>query len=134
MFALQAELLSDILETRWKDTGDSGGCIGCGCITARPRFHRLLTARANTTVGFSTRLGELGDRSGVILLLAFLVALFLATVAMPPLMQLARRIGLVDVPGGRKIHSRPIPLCGGLAIAIGTMVPVLMWAPLDRLL
>jgi UDP-GlcNAc:undecaprenyl-phosphate GlcNAc-1-phosphate transferase len=33
-----------------------------------------------------------------------------------PAMALARRWGLLDLPGGRKIHSKPIPLAGGWAI------------------
>ncbi len=67
----------------------------------------------------------------MILLFSFLVALFLTAVAIPPLMQLAARLNLVDVPTARKIHGRPIPLCGGIGIALGAMMPVLMWAPMD---
>lgn len=33
--------------------------------------------------------------------------------------RLAIKIGLVDEPGGRKIHSRPIPLIGGIGVFIG---------------
>jgi UDP-GlcNAc:undecaprenyl-phosphate GlcNAc-1-phosphate transferase len=67
----------------------------------------------------------------VILLFSFLVALFLTAVSIPPLMQLAHRINLVDLPAARKIHGQPIPLCGGLGVALGATVPVLMWAPMD---
>ena len=66
----------------------------------------------------------------MILLFSFLVALFLTAVSIPPLMQLAHRINLVDLPAARKIHGQPIPLCGGLGIALGATVPVLMWAPM----
>lgn len=65
---------------------------------------------------------------------SFITALFLSLVVIPPLMVLSRRVGLVDVPDARKVHMDPIPLCGGIAIAIGTLLPVLMWAPLDRTL
>jgi UDP-GlcNAc:undecaprenyl-phosphate GlcNAc-1-phosphate transferase len=36
------------------------------------------------------------------------------------------RIGLVDDPGNRKIHSKPVPLAGGLAVATGMIVPLLL--------
>ena len=48
---------------------------------------------------------------------AFLLALFLT----PPVRALARRAGVMDRPSPRKLHARPIPLLGGLALyaAIG---------------
>lgn len=67
----------------------------------------------------------------MILLFSFLAALFLTMVAIPPLMRLARRIDLVDRPSARKVHTEPIPLCGGIGAALAATVPVLMWAPLD---
>jgi UDP-GlcNAc:undecaprenyl-phosphate/decaprenyl-phosphate GlcNAc-1-phosphate transferase len=36
------------------------------------------------------------------------------------------RTGLVDEPGQRKIHDRPIPLAGGLAVMTGLLVPTLL--------
>jgi UDP-GlcNAc:undecaprenyl-phosphate/decaprenyl-phosphate GlcNAc-1-phosphate transferase len=36
----------------------------------------------------------------------------------------AYRLGLLDHPGGRKDHGHPTPLIGGLAMAVGIMVPV----------
>lgn len=38
----------------------------------------------------------------------------------------ARKIGLLDHPGGRKDHAAPTPVTGGLAIAIGTMIPAVV--------
>jgi len=43
---------------------------------------------------------------------------------------LARRIGLVDRPGGRKAHDGDIPVTGGPAVAIGAMLPALIVLPL----
>ena len=38
------------------------------------------------------------------------------------------RTGLVDDPGHRKIHDRPVPLAGGLAVATGLVIPTaLAW-------
>ena len=36
------------------------------------------------------------------------------------------RTGLVDDPGHRKIHDRPIPLAGGLAVMTGLVMPTLL--------
>lgn len=57
--------------------------------------------------------------------LAFLVA-FLST---PFVIRFARRIGAVDIPkDGRRMHSRPIPRLGGLAIFYGFIVSVLCFS------
>lgn len=53
---------------------------------------------------------------------AFLVFLFALVVTMaltPPLVHLAPRLGLVDQPGPRKQHARPMPRVGGVAIVAG---------------
>src|SRR5271157_2493591 len=34
------------------------------------------------------------------------------------------RLGLVDRPGARKIHEKPMPTSGGLAIWLGLVVPL----------
>ncbi|MCX8109490.1 MAG: undecaprenyl/decaprenyl-phosphate alpha-N-acetylglucosaminyl 1-phosphate transferase, partial [Verrucomicrobiae bacterium] len=36
------------------------------------------------------------------------------------------KTGVVDDPGARKIHSRPIPLAGGLAVVTGLIVPLIL--------
>ncbi len=38
--------------------------------------------------------------------------------------RVARRIGFVDKPGGRKIHSNPKPLGGGIGIFLGLVLPL----------
>jgi UDP-GlcNAc:undecaprenyl-phosphate GlcNAc-1-phosphate transferase len=43
----------------------------------------------------------------------------------------ARRLGLLDRPGGRKDHHAPTPVTGGLAIAIGTILPALLMTKPD---
>lgn len=50
--------------------------------------------------------------------LAALVAAALITAALTPLTRvLAIRVGAVDIPGGRRVHSSAVPRLGGLAIA-----------------
>jgi len=57
-------------------------------------------------------------------LLAFLVALFASLVLAVPVRALALRVGMVDLPGPRKVHLQPIPLLGGLAIYGGVLLGV----------
>ncbi|WP_051865181.1 glycosyltransferase family 4 protein [Streptosporangium roseum] len=47
----------------------------------------------------------------------------LAAGTTPLLGRLALRWGLTDQPGGHKVHERPIPYLGGMAIMLGTIVP-----------
>jgi len=57
----------------------------------------------------------------------------LLTVALVPMLRpLALRLQMVDEPGGRKVHSRPIPRVGGMAMAVGIFVPVVLWNYADR--
>ncbi len=50
---------------------------------------------------------------------------FFITIALvPPVMRMARRTGFLDMPGGRKIHTEPVPYGGGLAIAAGVLLPL----------
>jgi UDP-GlcNAc:undecaprenyl-phosphate/decaprenyl-phosphate GlcNAc-1-phosphate transferase len=49
-------------------------------------------------------------------LLAFFIALFASLMLTVPVRALALRVGMVDLPGPRKVHVQPIPLLGGLAM------------------
>ena len=54
----------------------------------------------------------------------------IVSVALIPLMiRLAPRLGMVDHPDARKVHSEPTPRAGGVGIAVGALIPVLIWAP-----
>ena len=59
-------------------------------------------------------------------LLAFLIALSASLVLTVPVRALAIRVGMVDSPGPRKVHLKPIPLLGGLAIYAGVMLAILI--------
>jgi UDP-GlcNAc:undecaprenyl-phosphate GlcNAc-1-phosphate transferase len=59
-------------------------------------------------------------------LLAFLIALFASLMLTVPVRALALRVGMVDLPGPRKVHLRPIPLLGGLAMYGAVMLAVLL--------
>src|SRR6202049_2271778 len=58
-------------------------------------------------------------------LLAFLVALIASLLLVVAVRSLALRVGMVDLPGPRKVHLRPIPLLGGLAMYGAVMTAVL---------
>ncbi len=58
-------------------------------------------------------------------LLAFLIALFASLTLTVPVRALALRVGMVDLPGPRKVHLRPIPLLGGLAMYGAVILAVL---------
>src|SRR5262249_62327441 len=57
-------------------------------------------------------------------LIAFAIALFASLVLAVPVRTLALRVGMVDLPGPRKVHLEPIPLLGGLAIYGGGLLGV----------
>lgn len=56
--------------------------------------------------------------------LAFLLALALSFALTPRVRRLATRLNVIAVPGGRRIHGRPVPLWGGLAIYAGFAIAV----------
>jgi UDP-GlcNAc:undecaprenyl-phosphate GlcNAc-1-phosphate transferase len=58
-------------------------------------------------------------------LLAFAIALFSSLMLTAPVRALALRVGMVDLPGPRKVHLQPIPLLGGLAMYGGIMLAIL---------
>jgi UDP-GlcNAc:undecaprenyl-phosphate GlcNAc-1-phosphate transferase len=63
----------------------------------------------------------------------FLAALAIVLVLSPSVGRVARFFGVVDRPGAdeRRIHRRPVPRLGGLAIFLGFLVPALAFLPLD---
>ncbi|GII78710.1 hypothetical protein Sru01_36920 [Sphaerisporangium rufum] len=67
------------------------------------------------------------------LLAAALAALALSAAAVRPLGRLAWRLGMIDRPtGGHKRHPRPVPYLGGVALALGALVPLPLVAGLPE--
>ncbi|MFZ2447556.1 MAG: MraY family glycosyltransferase [Syntrophobacteraceae bacterium] len=58
-------------------------------------------------------------------LVVLLVSLGLALLLTPVVAEVGRRFGLVDRPTGRKVHIRPIPRIGGVAIYLAFFGPFL---------
>lgn len=65
-------------------------------------------------------------------LLTFVLAMFITMALIPPLMRGAQNLRLVDIPDDRKTHVGAIPRIGGIAMAVGALVPMIVWLPLDR--
>ena len=65
------------------------------------------------------------------LLFAFVIAMVLTMALIPPLARAAGRLQVLDDPESRKVHSRPIPRVGGIAMVAGTVLPLWLWLPID---
>ena len=64
---------------------------------------------------------------------AFLISFILSFATTPLAKRVAYIIGAVDIPkDSRRMHTRPIPRCGGLAIIFGFMASVLCFGPPAR--
>ena len=65
-------------------------------------------------------------------LLALLVALVVSFLMTPVVKTFAYKVGAIDVPkDNRRMHKTPIPRLGGLAIFIGFMVSILLFAKIE---
>ncbi len=64
---------------------------------------------------------------------AFLLSFFLSFATTPLAKRVAYIIGAIDIPKDkRRMHKKPIPRCGGLAIIFGFMASVLCFGPPSR--
>jgi UDP-GlcNAc:undecaprenyl-phosphate GlcNAc-1-phosphate transferase len=66
-------------------------------------------------------------------ILIFLVALFGALFVLPKLAIIATKIGLLDQPNQRKVHTIPKPLVGGIGMMISATFASLLFVPLTGL-
>ena len=65
----------------------------------------------------------------VVFIMAAVVSLLMTPIAR----KLAFKIGAIDVPkDDRRVHNKPIPRMGGLAIYLGVVVSVLWMVPVDK--
>lgn len=70
--------------------------------------------------------------------IAALVAMIIALATTPVAMQLAHKLGAIDMPGKkgtdseRHLHAQPTPRMGGLAIYLGFFFSVLLFVPMGR--
>ena len=59
--------------------------------------------------------------------LAFLIALLISYLLTPVIQLRAKKLGLLDKPSERKIHTSPIPRLGGVSIFISLFVTSLVF-------
>ena len=58
------------------------------------------------------------------LMLAFVIAMIVTVVLIPPLARVAGRLRVLDEPGTRKVHAQPVPRVGGIAMGFGALLPL----------
>ena len=63
------------------------------------------------------------------LFFSFVVSVAISITLTPVLMRYAGFLNMLDEPGERKIHITAIPRCGGLALAIGAVISILIFLP-----
>ncbi len=67
----------------------------------------------------------MSDQNGLFVIFAFIVALIVSYATTPLSIKLAFKIGALDVPkDGRRMHKKPIPRIGGIAIVYGFIISV----------
>ncbi len=66
-------------------------------------------------------------------LLALIGAVAISIFIIPLMMWAAPRLGMIDHPDSRKVHTMPIPRVGGWGIVFGALIPVSALVPLDNL-
>ena len=63
----------------------------------------------------------------------FFVSFFAAILLMPRLANIASRVGFLDHPGSRKIHTAPKPFVGGLGMILSFAITSILFVPLAGL-
>jgi len=66
--------------------------------------------------------------------LVFTLAVAASMLVIPLVWRAAPRLGLIDQPDPRKVHTAPVPRVGGWGIALGCVVPLVVSLRLDPLL
>src|SRR5882672_8347955 len=61
------------------------------------------------------------------LFFAFIMALGVTTVLIPPLRRMAERFNVIHQPSSRKVHTHPVARVGGLAMFVGVVIPAWLW-------
>lgn len=65
----------------------------------------------------------------MIFLSTLLLSLFITLALVPIFRSLALQMGNgLDIPNARKVHDRPVPKTGGIAMALGSLLPLLLLA------
>ena len=68
----------------------------------------------------------------MIYLSTLIISMFITITLTPLIRKVAIRVHAMDIPDERKVHSYPIPKAGGIAMALGALIPALLWTPGDQ--
>jgi UDP-GlcNAc:undecaprenyl-phosphate GlcNAc-1-phosphate transferase len=61
-----------------------------------------------------------------------LISMFITLTLIPVTSRVASALHGMDIPDERKVHPYPMPKSGGIPMAIGVIVPILLWARGDE--
>ena len=67
------------------------------------------------------------------IILVFLLSFFSVIFVLPKLSNIALRIGLLDQPNRRKVHTSPQPLVGGIGMVTAVIFTSLVFIPISGL-
>jgi len=68
----------------------------------------------------------------MLFIFTFVISLVVTMVLIPPVMKWAVKIGAIDIPDARKVHTQAIPRVGGVAMVISSVVSILIMADLNQ--
>jgi UDP-GlcNAc:undecaprenyl-phosphate GlcNAc-1-phosphate transferase len=67
----------------------------------------------------------------MIFLSTLLLSVFITIALIPLCSRVAVRMQALDMPDPRKVHTVPVPRCGGVAMALGALGPIIFWAQMS---
>jgi len=68
----------------------------------------------------------------MLFIFAFIISLVVTMSLIPPIMKWADKIGAIDLPDARKVHSEAIPRVGGIAMVLGSVIAIVLLAELNQ--
>ncbi|RDH81024.1 MAG: hypothetical protein DIZ80_12945 [endosymbiont of Galathealinum brachiosum] len=68
----------------------------------------------------------------MLFIFAFIISLVVTMILIPPVMKWADKIGAIDIPDARKVHTQAIPRVGGIAMVAGSVISILLLAELNQ--
>jgi UDP-GlcNAc:undecaprenyl-phosphate GlcNAc-1-phosphate transferase len=85
-----------------------------------------------------SRIGDLSQAiasppgDAMVFLLPLITAMAISLVIIPLMVRVAPKLGMMDKPDPRKVHTVPIPRVGGIGIVIGALLPLFLLLPFDE--
>ena len=68
----------------------------------------------------------------MILFSTFLISIITTVLLMPIFINMACKLNFYDFPNSRKVHCDPVPRIGGIAMALGAVLPIIIWSPMNE--